>query len=299
LEEARVALAALVEEMPNTAAVLDLVLREIALLGVGPDRPLALPPILLVGSPGVGKTRLARRIAQVLGLGFGWTSAAGSADSREMSGTARGWSNGHAAWPVEQLVTLGTANPLLLVDEIDKASARRRNGSVLEALLVHLERDTARVFHDEYVGGPVNLSLISWMLTANDLDALPAPLRSRLHVARVEPPELSALPRIVATMCADLALELELPDPRLLPALGAAQTAMLEEDYARHRDPRRLKRAIRTMVAFGVTEQEGGGELRPGLTVEPPSPFTGTAHARHAPVHRLRGLVPGSRFLPR
>jgi hypothetical protein len=250
LAEVMERLSSLAAEMPNARPVLDLVQREMALLGLGPARPLTLPPLLLVGPPGIGKTRLARRIAAVLGLGFAWQSAAASSDTRELSGTARGWSSTHPAWPVEQLVVLRTANPLLLIDEVDKASRDRRNGSMFDALLTYLERDTARSFEDPCVGGAVDLSLISWVLTANDRDGLPAPLRSRLHVAVMEPPEPEALPSLIATMRQDLAVELGLPDPRLLPELSAEQVALLQQDFGRHRDPRRIKRALRSLLAL-------------------------------------------------
>lgn len=252
LAEVREKISALAREMPNARPVLDLVLRELALLTLGPARPLTLPPLLLVGPPGVGKTRLARRLAAALGLGFAWQSAAASSDTRELSGTARGWSSAHPAWPVEQLVRLGQANPLLLIDEIDKASGDRRDGSVFDAMLTYLERDTARQHMDPCLGGPVDLSHISWILTANEMTGLPAPLRSRVHVVTMEPPVPDALPVLLSAMQHDLAAELDLPDSRLLPELSAMVIDLLTEDFARHRAPRRIKRALRTLLALSA-----------------------------------------------
>jgi hypothetical protein len=252
LAEVRDKISALAREMPNGRPVLDLVLRELALLTLGPARPLTLPPLLLVGPPGAGKTRLARRLAAALGLGFAWQSAAASSDTRELSGTARGWSSAHPAWPVEQLVRLRTANPLLLIDEIDKASGDRRNGSFFDGMLAHLERDTARQHMDPCVGGPVDLSHISWVLTANEMTGLPAPLRSRLHVVTMEPPAPGALPVLLGAMRQDLATELELPDPRLLPEPSAMEIDVLTEDFDRHRDARRIKRMLRSLLALSA-----------------------------------------------
>lgn len=255
LAEVREKISALAREMQNGQPVLDLVLRELALLTLGPARPLNLPPLLLVGPPGVGKTRLARRLGAVLGLGFAWQSAAASSDTRELSGTARGWASAHSAWPVEQLVRLRTANPLLLIDEVDKASHNRRSGSVFDAMLAYLERDTARRHMDPCIGGPVDLSHISWVLTANEIKGLPAPLRSRLHVVTMEPPSPDALPVLLSAMRQDLAAELDLPDPRLLPELSAMEIDMLTEDFARHRDPRRIKRTLRSLLALSALEK--------------------------------------------
>src|SRR3546814_19525014 len=85
-------------------------------------------PCLVVGPPGCGKTRLARRIGQFTGTGSNLLSVGGSSDNRMLQGTARGWSSAEPSFPLLAIMRTEIANPLLIVDEIDKRSEERRVG---------------------------------------------------------------------------------------------------------------------------------------------------------------------------
>jgi hypothetical protein len=153
-------------EFPNAAAAVARLRDEARLRAAAGGRALSFRPLLLAGPPGVGKSRFARRLAAALGLPSAATSLAGASDSRELEGTARGWATAQPCWALDQVAALRVANPLLVVDEVDKAARGGRNGDPLLALLPFLEPGTAAAHRDPVLGAPCDLSAVSWVLAA-------------------------------------------------------------------------------------------------------------------------------------
>lgn len=179
------------------------------------------PPLLLVGAPGCGKTRWACRAAGLLGLGHAWLSMSGMSTSMAVCGNERGWRDARPCFAASAIAARGTANPLLLLDEVDKAAQGGHNGDPVLALLPLLEEGTASRVPDNYLLGDLDLGWVSWVLTANEERAIPAPLLDRLAVARVHGPDPSLLGGIVARMAAEYAARQGIP-PDSLPALDDA-----------------------------------------------------------------------------
>jgi ATP-dependent Lon protease len=196
---------------------------------------------------GTGKTRFARRVAQLLGTGHGELGVGGVSDNRLLEGTARGWRNAQPCWPLLIMRQSKTANPVLLVDEIDKAMASR-DGDVKATLLGMLEPETARSWFDSCLLAPADLSQISWVLTANSVETLPRPLLGRLRIVRVEHPGLDAFEVIFAGILRDIATELSI-DCRDLPALPDKVVAVLQIGFMRGAGVRELKRAVEAALA--------------------------------------------------
>ena len=195
-------------------------------LSISSNKPwLSLPPLLLVGPPGVGKTRFARRLGELTGVPVRVVNAGGSADNRDFSGTARGWGTAHPSRIVEILRETEVANPIVLLDEIEKAGGGDRNGRITATLLTMLEPETRARFYDEALTINIDLSYVNWILTANDVKALGRPLLSRLRVVHMSAPPVSAAPKIVETVLRDLAARYGWPDgamPTLAPEVHAA-----------------------------------------------------------------------------
>lgn len=166
-------------------------------------------PLLLLGPPGCGKTRFARRIGQILDVGYGEMSAAGSSDNRMLAGTARGWSNAMPGFVAQVIWRCRSANPVVVVDEIDKTRADGRNGDVRQTLLGLLEPTTARAWLDEGLATTIDLSGVSWLLTANALEPLRGPLLNRLRVVRVPLPTVDHLDAILLGIRSDLAAQFD------------------------------------------------------------------------------------------
>ena len=205
-------------------------------------------PLLLVGPPGSGKSRAARRLAELVGIGHGETSAAGADDARHLRGTARGWASAQPAAPVQAVHDTGVANPLFIVDEIDKSARSSHNGRIVDILLAYTEPENAKRFFDEALLVPCDLSQVSWLLTANDLRAIPSPLRSRVGVVHVEVPGPEHFHALLAGLKREHAHELGIA-PDNMPELHEKVVSALSAHFRNTGDIRRLSRAYRRALA--------------------------------------------------
>lgn len=174
---------------PNFTEVLEEIALHLGLarIAAGDQAGLSIPPILLVGPPGVGKTYFASRLCEALQTSFYETSVSSNSGGFILSGLDMGWSNGKPGLVFRTLLESPVANPLILLDEIDKARSGL-NSDPLGALYGLLERHTAARFRDEAVTLPMDASHLLWVATANSLDSIPEPLLSRMTVFEIPLP---------------------------------------------------------------------------------------------------------------
>jgi hypothetical protein len=237
-----VARAALAAEFPYAMTQIDVILGDLA----GADA-VRLRPTLLTGEPGGGKSRLARRLAEVLKVGLHRFDAAGSSDNA-FGGTPRRWSSGEHAVPLEAIRRYEIANPIVLVDEIDKAGRSRHNGSLAEALMPFMEQETSRNFPDPFIQTDVDLSHVSYILTANRDEDLPGPLKDRLRILRLPRPTIEHLPALARGIVADVARERG-GDVRWWPPLDEGELDVAEQLWAGG-SVRKLRSVVERILAY-------------------------------------------------
>ncbi len=250
------ALDGLAVEMPNFILALDRIREELALRRWAGEASARYAPLLLVGPPGVGKSRFARRLAGSMAMEFGYMSLEGLSDNRSLAGTAAGWSTCEPCWPVREISRLKTANPMLMLDEIDKCRASH-NGDNLATLLSWLEPSTAGAAVDPVLGARIDLRGISWVLAANRIDQLPGHLLSRVRVLQIEQPPTEAYDAVLRAILHDLAAEHRLPDYRLLPELSDIQREFLRYEWRRSRSPRVLRKLTERLLARNAMDDSG------------------------------------------
>ena len=168
-------------DMPNFQAVIQYIENEFLLAKKGKIAP-RLAPVLLNGPPGVGKTLFARRIAQVFGSGFLQISMETAQTATTLTGSETYWANSKPGQLFTTLVEGEFANPVVLVDEVDKAGGDHRYDPA-SALYGLLEQDSASVWHDlAQPGLLMDVRPVIWILTANDRQRVAAPLLSRMKI---------------------------------------------------------------------------------------------------------------------
>ena len=207
-------------------------------------------PLILVGPPGSGKTRFARRLSTLLGTGFSEVSAAGSSDNRLLAGTARGWSTASPSYVLHVMRAANSANPVILVDELDKAASGSHNGDIKATLLSMLEPLSAKTWPDECLMAQADISQVNWIVAANDVTSLKGPLLTRLRVVPAPAPGSGHFEPVMASIARDLSEELGVL-PALMPELPTEVNAKLREAFTKGRSLRRIKAAYEGAIRVG------------------------------------------------
>jgi ATP-dependent Lon protease len=246
------AMAHLYDQLPNFTAALDDVKKQIALCASSADA-LELQPMLLLGEPGIGKTHFAKRLAELIATGYGFVSMSSMTAGWILSGSSSQWKNSKPGKVFETFLHGQYANPLMLVDEIDKASGDTQYDP-LGALYALLERDTARAFIDEFVELPIDASNVFWVATANDAARIPEPILNRMNVYEIDPPDREGALRIAQSIYGEIRGSHDWGKP--FPEQPAADVLEKLASVT----PREMRRTI--LSAFGNAKLAGRDEIR-------------------------------------
>ena len=203
--------------------------------------PVSISPLLLAGPPGIGKSAWSRALAKLLRAPHTSIDASVSGAGFSMAGTEKGWSTAQAGRPIELIIQHKHGGPVIVVDEICKASAihstKSNSVGITNTLLSLLEPVSARNFECPFHRVAFDLSKVSWILTANYIDRVSEPLKTRCTVVHCD----SLSPLDLQVVASRLAIKACLDDPAREAALEAvAQLSSITKCQVDLRDVRRI-----------------------------------------------------------
>jgi hypothetical protein len=159
-----------------------------------------IPPVLLLGAPGLGKTKFAKDFAAALKTGYTFLDMASMTTSFVIAGLSDAWNNSKQGKIIDAMLGSPTASPVVVIDEIEKAEAQNNSGDPRTPLYQLFEENTAQAFTDEFVDYPVDVSNIIYVTCANSTEGLSEPLLTRLKVFTIEQPNPSEHAKILQSI---------------------------------------------------------------------------------------------------
>lgn len=226
-------------------AIIDLISRAVV-LSMRTQTPLFVPPLLLVGPPGTGKTHASRQIASALRTDIHSVSCATNSDAQALVvGHPTSWKAARMGVLTEAMASGSSAQPVVLLDELDKLQTHWSE-KPYHTMLTVLERENSRAIDDEFVRVPFDLSGAIIVATANDIEALPDFIVDRLTIFAIPSLVGASLLGVTRLIAEDLIGELR--GGVAMPADDVLRRA------ARH-NPRRLGKLLR--LAFGFAASQG------------------------------------------
>ncbi|HJV81412.1 AAA family ATPase [Noviherbaspirillum sp.] len=237
------ALDPLYEDCPNFGEVLDDLARYLG-LSIAGGAGVNVMPVLLLGDPGVGKTHFGKRLAAVLGTEFEFISMNALSAGFVITGSSSTWKGAKCGKVAERLVRGKFANPVVLLDEVEKATGSTQSDP-MSALYQLLEPETSRAFHDEFIDVDLDASQVFWVLTANSLDGIPPALLSRMAIYEIPTPTPDQAAGIARRVYVGLLRELKLQN--MDEDLGDSVLDKLSEV-----SPREMRKALLDGLGYAV-----------------------------------------------
>lgn len=258
------------------------------------------PILCLIGPPGVGKTSLGKSVARALGREFVRISLGGVHDEAEIRGHRRTYVGALPGRIVQALRKAKTANPVIMLDEIDKVG-RDFRGDPQSALLEVLDPEQNNSFSDHYVELPIDLSKVLFLANANQADTISAPLRDRMEMIDIP----GYTPDDKAHIVRDFILPKQLENHGIEGQEFTLQPAAVDrivDRYTREAGVRTLERRIATVCRKVAVKVADGSFPDDGLAVGPDevSEFLGPERFERESVERVTeaGIATGLAWTP-
>lgn len=264
----REALDGLEAALPNFAHPLAL-LRDTLSLAEVTAAPVRIPPMLLLGGPGIGKSYFSHKLAEVFGVPHGVLAFDQPTYGAGLRGLDKAWGNSESGL-LFNLVCMGdVANPLILLDELDKSTqgSGRREMDPLAQLHGALEPQTSRCIQDISTDIVFDASLVTYVATANSLRGLEMPLLSRFDVFDIGPPGIDDAIQVARNVVESALTRLGLTDRLRFERRCAVVLSRLS--------PRLMQRATERLIAAALREQRDvvtGEHVWALMGMEPESP---------------------------
>jgi len=191
-------------DFPNCSSLLSFIERQAALCRFSEHKAFTLPPILLVGPPGVGKTAVLRKLGELINLPFCQIDCGTVTANFIISGSSPQWAGAKPGRILSVLKKESVANPMVVLDEIDKMSVRADHDP-FGPMYTLLDKTAAKSFTDEFIPEiPIDASKLSIIATANDISCIPEAILSRFTIIEIESLEKYQTEIVISSIYKDL-----------------------------------------------------------------------------------------------